>query len=137
MNFEKIIFYFLRYSLAGSYLSAVADRFGLWGQAGTPGVVWGEFQSFTDYTASLLIFMPSGMIPFFAWSATIIEIIISILLIVGFKLKSTSIASAALLMTFALSMTITYGIKAPFDYSVFTACAASLLLGFSSKKMKS
>jgi uncharacterized membrane protein YphA (DoxX/SURF4 family) len=137
VNFDKMSLNFLRYALAGSYLSAVADRFGFWGAAGTSGVTWGNFQSFTDYTASLLNFLPTTFMSFFAWSATLIEIVIGILLIVGFKLKLTSIASAGLLMTFALSMTVAYGIKAPFDYSVFTACAASLLLAFNCNKMKS
>jgi hypothetical protein len=33
----------LRVALAFSFLSAVADRFGLWGQFGVDGVSWGDF----------------------------------------------------------------------------------------------
>jgi hypothetical protein len=34
---------FLRLALAGSFLSAVADRFGLWGVYGSPNVAWGSY----------------------------------------------------------------------------------------------
>ena len=32
----------LRVALAFSFLSAVADRFGLWGQFGVAGMTWGD-----------------------------------------------------------------------------------------------
>ena len=40
----------MRMALAAGFLSAVADRFGLWGPIGTPGVSWGGFAKFLDYT---------------------------------------------------------------------------------------
>src|SRR5215471_19309287 len=54
---------FLRLALAAGFLSAVADRFGLWGPAGTPGVAWGAFGPFLDYTGELLWFLPAGLVP--------------------------------------------------------------------------
>ncbi len=63
-----------------------------------------------------------------AWAATIAEIGLSIALILGFKMRLAAMASSLLLLTFAFAMTAGLGIKAPFDYSVFTACAAALLL---------
>ena len=42
----------MRMALAAGFLSAVADRFGLWGPIGTPGVSWGGFAKFLDYTAT-------------------------------------------------------------------------------------
>ena len=42
----------LRVALAFSFLSAVADRFGLWGPFGVAGVGWGDFERFTAYTAN-------------------------------------------------------------------------------------
>lgn len=41
---------FLRLALAAGFLSAVADRLGLWGPPGTPGVAWGGFGPFLAYT---------------------------------------------------------------------------------------
>jgi hypothetical protein len=40
---------FLRYALALGVLSAVADRFGLWGSFGQPNVAWGSFSRFLEY----------------------------------------------------------------------------------------
>jgi hypothetical protein len=44
---------FLRLALGATFLSGVADRFGLWGPAGTVNLAWGDFQRFTAYTAQL------------------------------------------------------------------------------------
>jgi hypothetical protein len=43
---------FLRIALGISFLSAVADRFGLWGAYGQPNVAWGDFSRFVAYTGS-------------------------------------------------------------------------------------
>jgi hypothetical protein len=47
---------FLRLALAGSFLSAVADRFGLWGGYGSPNVAWGSYPPFVACTAKILWF---------------------------------------------------------------------------------
>jgi hypothetical protein len=47
---------FLRLTLGISFLSAVTDRFGLWGAYGQPNAVWGNFGRFVDYTAKLNLF---------------------------------------------------------------------------------
>ena len=52
----------LRVALAFSFLSAVADRFGLWGPFGVAGVAWGDFERFTAYTARLLWFLPPSLV---------------------------------------------------------------------------
>lgn len=128
MNKDKTAEYFLRYSLAASYLSAVADRFGVWGQAGDSGVVWGNFNSFLEYTQYLNPWAPVALANVLGYIATILEIILPLLLIIGFKVRYASFASFLLLMLFALSMTLFSGIKGALDYSVFTAAAASFLL---------
>jgi uncharacterized membrane protein YphA (DoxX/SURF4 family) len=115
----------LRLSLAASFLSAVADRFGLWGPPGAKGVAWGNFQQFVDYTATLTF--RAASVPL-AWVATVCEVGIAIALLVGWKLRETALASGALLTTFALSMAFALSPKAPLDYSVFTAAAASFAL---------
>jgi hypothetical protein len=45
-NLQKIILIFVRLAIAIGFLSAVADRFGFWGNAGESGVAWGNFESF-------------------------------------------------------------------------------------------
>src|SRR5215217_4345449 len=54
---------FLRLALGLAFLSAVADRFGLWGSAGTRNVAWGDFAHFTQYTGQLNPWAPVALIP--------------------------------------------------------------------------
>lgn len=118
----------LRMALAFSFLSAVADRFGLWGQSGS-GAAWGDFGRFTAYTAQLLWFLPPSLVSPAAILATGAEMVLAGGLLVGWRLHWWAFASAALLLSFALAMTAALGVKAPLDYSVWTAAAAAFLLG--------
>src|SRR5262249_34897274 len=61
--------------------------------------------------------------------ATAAEVIVAGGLLVGWKLYWWAFAAAALLLTFALTMTVVLGGKTPTDYSVWTAAAAAVLLG--------
>jgi hypothetical protein len=118
----------LRVALAFSFLSAVADRFGLWGQSGS-GAAWGDFERFTAYTAQLLWFLPPSLVSPAAVLATGAEVVVAGGLLVGWRLHWWAFAAAALLLSFALAMTGALGVKAPTDYSVWTAAAAAFLLG--------
>jgi len=118
----------VRLALAATYLSAVADRFGLWGGPGTPGVVWGAMAPFLAYTAQVNSFLPASMAPFLGWTATVFEVGLALALSAGVRVRLTAAASGALLLSFAVAMMISFGIKAPLDYSVFTGAAASFLL---------
>ncbi len=119
---------FLRLSLAAGFLSAVADRLGLWGPPGTRNVAWGDWSTFVDYVATLNWFAPTPLIPALAWAATFAETLFAIGLIVGWKLQWSAFASGLLLSTFAITMTIALGIKAPLDFSVFAAAGGAFLL---------
>ncbi len=119
---------FLRLSLAAGFLSAVADRLGLWGPPGTQNVAWGDWSTFVDYVATLNWFAPTPLIPALAWAATFAETLLAIGLIVGWKLQWSAFASGLLLSTFAITMTIALGIKAPLDFSVFAAAGGAFLL---------
>lgn len=125
---KKFTFIFLRFALAASYLSAVADRFGLWGAPGTEGVFWGDFQSFSNYTQTLNPFLPEFFIMPLSWFVTVLEILLGVLLIFNIKPRTVGYASAGTLALFAIAMMVSLGIKAPLDYSVLTACAASLVI---------
>src|SRR5215813_7743077 len=60
---ETVVTPFARLALGFSFLSAVADRFGLWGALGAPHIAWGDFAHFITYTATLNWFLPRPMIP--------------------------------------------------------------------------
>jgi len=115
---------FLRLALAFTMLSAVADRFGFWGSNSS----WGNWQNFENYTTKITSFLPEFLSIFGAYSATLLEIIFALFLILGFRTKLTAIGMGILLLMFALSMSISLGIKAPLDYSVWVGCASAFLL---------
>ncbi len=119
----------LRVALAAGFLSAVADRFGLWGKPSAPGVAWGDWSHFISYTAKLNWFLPRSLIQPVGTVATLFETILAIGLLAGYWPRSFAFASSGLLLLFALSMTIAIGMKPPLDYSVYTAAAAAALLG--------
>lgn len=119
---------FIRFALAISFLSAVADRFGLWGPYGQPHVAWGSFGRFTDYTGTLLWFLPRTLYPPIAWTATVAEMLLGIGLIIGLFTRVIAFMSGILLLIFALAMAFSLGIKAPLDFSVFSASAGAFLL---------
>ena len=127
-SFLRVAIWALRIALAAAFLSAVADRFGIWGANGAHGVSWGDWSHFLAYTGKLLWFLPAALVNPAAWVATIAEAGLAIALLTGLRSRIVALASAALLATFALAMTVALGIKAPLDYSVFTAFAAALLL---------
>ena len=119
---------FARLALAAGFLSAVADRFGIWGPPGGAGVAWGDFASFTDYAARINPWAPATLMPTVAWTATLAEVALALLLIVGYRTRWAAFGSGVLLLLFALGMTAGTGIKSAFDASVFAASAAGFLL---------
>jgi uncharacterized membrane protein YphA (DoxX/SURF4 family) len=118
---------YARIALGVSFLSAVADRFGLWGKYAS----WGNFANFERYTAMVNSFMPASRIPLIAWAATIAEIALGLGLLVGIWPRWVSLCSAVLLALFGLAMTWSLGIKQPLAYSVFSASACAALLAVS------
>jgi uncharacterized membrane protein YphA (DoxX/SURF4 family) len=119
---------FLRLALGISFLSAVADRFGLWGVYGQPNVAWGNYARFVAYTAKLNWFLPTATIPVLAIISTAAETLFGLLLVLGWKTRITALLSGVLLSIFALTMTMASGVKAPLDFSVFSAAGGALLL---------
>jgi putative oxidoreductase len=116
-----------RLVLAATLLSAVADRFGIWGPPGAPHVVWGDWQHFVVYCAKVNSFAPKALITILATVATALEAVFGLLLLAGVYLEAVAYASAILFSVFALAMTISFGPKAPLDYSVWGDMAAALL----------
>ena len=127
-NGTQIVRLFARLALGASFLSAVADRFGLWGPHGAKNVSWGDFSHFVQYTGAVTSLFPSSFTVSFAWAATVAETLFGILLIAGFKTRMASALSGLLLLLFAVAMITGLGVKAPLDYSVFSAAAAAFLL---------
>jgi len=126
--------WFLRVALAAGFLSAVADRFGLWGPAGAANVAWGAWQPFVDYVAKLNWFAPPASIPILAWTSTVAEVVLGIGLLIGWQLRWFALGAGLLLLSFAATMTLALGPKAPLDFSVFAAAGGAFLLAATAAK---
>lgn len=128
MKITDISTLFLRVALASGFLSAVAARFNLWGKRTSTTEAW---SSFINYAGEVNSFLPKSFIPTIAVLTTILETALAILLLLGYKTSFAASGAGILLLLFALAMTYSYGIKEPFDYSVFTASAGAFLLATS------
>ena len=115
-------------TLGVGFLSAVADRFGLWGPPGANNVAWGEFSSFASYTRTLSPWAPAALVPVLAWMATVAEIVLGFALLLGARVRWTAILSGVLLTLFGLGMTVGTGVKTALDASVLSAAAAAFAL---------
>lgn len=115
---------YARIAIGAAFLSAVAGRFGLW-----QGYVrWESFDRFLARTAELNAWAPPFLVPVLAWSSTIAETTLAVALIAGIGLRWAALGSAVLLAWFGLAMLVYTGLKAPLDYSVFSASACALFL---------
>ncbi len=66
--------------------------------------------------------------------ATGAEIVLAILLLVGFKTEGAAKLSGLLLLFFGLAMTFSTGVKGAFEYSVFSASAGAFQLSLMKEK---
>jgi uncharacterized membrane protein YphA (DoxX/SURF4 family) len=125
VNWERAGILYARIALGAAFLSGIADRFGLyWGR----NVGYGDFAGFVRYTAKVNSFMPAATIPFLAWAATVAELSLGLALVLGIWPRWAALGSALLLAIFGTAMAISFGIKSPMDYSVFSASAGAVLL---------
>jgi putative oxidoreductase len=120
-DWERAGVVYARVALGAAFLSAVASRFGLWDKA----LDLKHFANFIEYTAEVNSFLPRAVIPYVAVVATVCEMSLGILLILGLWPRWVSLASAALLAMFGTAMAISFGLKSPMGYSVFSAKAES------------
>lgn len=122
---------FLRLAISIGFLSAVADRFGMWSKEISG---WGNWEDFLSYTQLINPWIPDFLIPTIGTLATATEIIFAVFLIIGFKTELFAKLSGFLLLAFALSMTFSTGIKGALDFSVFSASAGAFALSLIKEK---
>ncbi len=128
MNWERTGVLYARFALGAAFLSAVAGRFGLWERT----FDLRHFAGFLEYAGEVLSFMPKASIPYLAWAATACETSFGILLILGLWTRWVAVGSAILLAMFGTAMAISFGLKSPMDYSVYSASGAAVLLALHS-----
>ena len=118
----------LRLGLGLGFLSAVADRFGLWGSFGERNVEWGNYSRFLDYTQTLNGYWPTSWIPALGAVATGAEILFGLLILVGWHTRIAARLGGGLLVVFATTMMISLGVKSVLNYAVLTGIGGSFLL---------
>jgi len=121
---------YLRLALGLGFLIPVADRLGWLGRPGQKGVSWGNWENFAAYTNTLLPFLSHQVASVMGLLATIAEMLIGLCLIIGYKTRVAAYGGFLLTLIFALCMAVFMSIKEPFNYSVFSDSAGSLLLAF-------
>lgn len=121
-RYQDHAIFLLRITLATGFLSAVASRLGLWGKHSS------GWESFLVYTEKVNSFTSKSIIPAIAITATIAEILLALLLLIGCQTRLASVGASVLTFVFALAMTYSFGIKDPLDYSVFAFSMATFLL---------
>ena len=124
-DWERLGMLYARLALGAAFLSGIADRFGLYSGR---NVGYGNFAGFVVYTAKVNSFMPASTIPFLAWAATAAEFSLGLALVLGLWVPWAALGSALLLILFGTAMAVSFGIKSPLDYSVFSASAAAFLV---------
>lgn len=63
---SRVPILYARMALGTAILTAVTDRFGLWGAFGRPNVAWGDMPHFLSYAALLNPWFPESVIPWLA-----------------------------------------------------------------------
>ena len=124
---------FARVAIGAGFLSAVADRFGLWGGPGARHVAWGDVAHFLEYTRTLNPWLPVSWIPALGWLVTITEIVLGVALLAGVARRLVAALSGVLLLSFAVGMTVSTGVKTALDASVFAAAAGAFLLALDAR----
>lgn len=128
IKIAQLSYLFARVVLGVGFLSAVADRLGIWGAVGTQFVDWGNMDVFTQVTGGLAPWCPASLLPLLSWGVTVIEAALGILLLTGFFIRPASFISFTLLVLFAVSMAVFLGPKLVFNYSVLPAAACALMI---------
>lgn len=132
MGWERAGILYARVALGAAFLSAVASRFGLWDKT----LDLKHFANFIEYAAEVNSFLPRAVVPSVAVAATVCETSLGILLVLGLWPRWVSLGSAILLAMFGTAMAISFGLKSPMDYSVFSASGAAVLLALDASRQK-
>lgn len=106
-------------------IGAVADRFGLLGGPGEPGVSWGDWSHFRAETAELVPW--DALVGSAAVAATIAELTLGLLLIAGPWWRWIGKATAGLFVVYLVTMIPGMGAASVLEYGVPVLIGGALL----------
>lgn len=106
-------------------LGAVADRFGLLGAYGDPGVSWGDWSHFRAETAQLVPW--SHLVSPAAVGATLAELLLGAMLVAGLAWRWTGKLSAGLFVVYLVAMVPGLGTSSVLQYGIPVLIGGCLL----------
>ena len=112
---------FLRLILASGLLTAAGARFGL---IAAPAA----WDAFSRWTTRLWGLAPLSIQPVLGWVVVGIEIVLGLLILVGFRTRQMALATGVLLLATALAMWLRAGIQSPFHAAVFAYAGVAFTL---------
>jgi hypothetical protein len=115
-------------TLGLNLLGAVADRFGAFGPPGGPGVSWGSWPAFVDYTGLLLPGLPPAFVLLAAVGASAAETVLGVGLIAGVARRWVGKATAGLLVVYVVAMAWSLGLSSLAVYAVPVLVGGALLV---------
>ena len=86
----------------------------------------GNFRQIRGLYRTAQLVLTEGTITTLAIVSTCAETILGVLLVLGWQTRTAALLSGVLLLLFALTMAGALGIKAPLDFSVFSASGGVL-----------
>src|SRR5260370_27092859 len=110
---KRLLTMYARLAIAAGFLSSVADRFGLWGPAGSAKVAWGNWKNFVAYTAGLNFFFPRRSAPNLALVEAISRYRLGIFFIVGGGHRATQAGRAGLRGRFCFGRSVVRPVNDP------------------------
>jgi hypothetical protein len=114
--------------LAAEFAGAVVDRFGAFGPPGAPGVSWGSWPVFVDYTATLLHAPGPLLVTAAAIAATVVEVVLAVALLSGWQRRWVGKAAAGLLVVYLVAMAGSVGWDDVATYALPVQIGAALLV---------
>ncbi len=110
------------------FAGAVADRFGAFGGPGRPGVSWGSWTAFVDYTARLLPAFDRWVVVLAATAATALEVTLAGLLLCGWQRRWVGSVAAALLTVYLVAMGLALGADSVARFAMPVLVGGALLV---------
>lgn len=107
---------------------SVADRFGVLGAPGEPGISWGSWGDFTTYTGILLPWAPDALVTGAAVMATLAEVGLGVVLILGPQWRWAGKLTAGMLLCYLIAMLTTVDFGEVARYGVVIQIGAALLV---------
>jgi hypothetical protein len=129
-QFRKFAVLLTRFGLASTYLSGVADRFGVWARfGGVAGAAPGDMQHVAARIHGAAPVVPAALALVFAWIATTLDAAFGLGLLLGIRTRTMAFGSGVLALVYAFAtLLLPSGLHATFASGFFAIAGASMLL---------